>query len=232
MTAQRHLELLSMLDAESTDPAVLLRKVCELCVGVCAVSGAAIVVQGDGDGTAQAVACATDPVSLVLDDLQRTVGEGPGVAARALGGPVLVADLATAGARWPAFTPAAQAAGVAAVFSFPLHVGAVRVGTLDLHRDSEGSLGRDALRDALTLADIATHLVLDDLDSPDPMDVGLLSDVHAVVHQATGVVTAQLNISMHDALLRIRAHAYAHQTPLDEVSRRIVARNLYLGTGD
>ncbi|WP_410585821.1 GAF and ANTAR domain-containing protein [Amycolatopsis sp. lyj-108] len=232
MTAQRHVELLSMLDAESDDPAALLRRVCELCVDLCAVSGAAIIVHGDGDGTAQALACATDPVSLIIDDLQRTVGEGPGVAARALGGPVLAADLATAGARWPAFTAAAQAAGVAAVFSFPLHVGAVRVGTLDLHRDSEGSLSRAELTDALALADIATHAVLDDLDSPDPMDVGLLSDVHAVVHQATGVVTAQLNISMHDALLRIRAHAYAHQTPLDEVSRQIVGRNLYLETGD
>jgi hypothetical protein len=206
--------------------------VCELCVDVCGVSGAAIVVHGAGDDTAQAVACATDPVSLVLDDLQRTVGEGPRVAAGALGGPVLVADLATAGARWPAFTSEAQSAGVAAVFSFPLHVGAVRVGTLDFHRGSEGSLGWAELRDALTLADIATHLVLDDLDGPDPMDVGWLSDVHAVVHQATGIVTVQLNISMHDALLRIRAHAYAHRTPLDEVSRRIVGRDLYLGIGD
>ncbi len=223
-----------MLDAESDDPAALLRRVCELCVDVCAVSGAAIVVHTDGagDGTAQAVACATDPVSLIIDDLQRTVGEGPRVAAYTLGGPVLVADLATAGTRWPAFTSAAQAAGVAAVFSFPLHVGAVRVGTLDLYRGREGSLSRAELRDALALADIATHTVLDDLSGPDPMDVGWLSDVHAVVHQATGVVTVQLNVSMHDALLRIRAHAYAHQTPLDEVSRQIVGRYLYLETGD
>ncbi|GAA1965232.1 GAF and ANTAR domain-containing protein [Amycolatopsis minnesotensis] len=232
MTANRHVELLVLLESGGGDPTTLLKRVCELCVEVCAVSGAAVTVRGNGDGTAQAVAYATDEVSLALDDLQRTVGEGPKLAAHDSGGPVLIADLATTDARWLGFTPAARAAGVAAVFSFPLQVGVVRVGTLDFYRGSAGSLSRVELRDALALADIATHAVLDDLRGPDPMDIGWLSDVHAVVHQATGVITVQLNLSMHDALLRIRAHAYAHQTPLDEVSRQIIGHHLRLETGD
>ncbi|WP_328603447.1 GAF and ANTAR domain-containing protein [Amycolatopsis sp. NBC_00345] len=232
MSTERHVELLGLLDTGNKDPATLLRRVCSLSVEVCAVTGAAVTVQGGDDNTAQAVACATDGTSLVLDDLQRTVGEGPRLAAHKHGGPVLVADLAAAGARWPGFAPGARAAGVAAVFSFPLRVGAVRLGTLDLYRTSTGSLSRAGLRDALVLADIATHAVLDDLRSPDPMDIGWLSDVHPVVHQATGAVTAQLDVSMRDALLLIRAHAYAHQTPLDQVSRQIIDHQLRLKTGD
>ncbi|MEU4674593.1 ANTAR domain-containing protein [Amycolatopsis sp. NPDC023774] len=232
MSTERYCELLALLHAEDSDPAALLRRVCDLCVGVCAVTGAAVTVQSGDDRTAQAVACATDATSLVLDNLQRTVGEGPGPAAHERGGPALVADLATAEARWPGFTPGARAAGVAAVFSFPLHIGAVRLGTLDLYRISAGSLNQTELGDALALADIATHTVLDDLRSPDPMDIGWLSDIHAVVHQATGVVTAQLNVTMRDALLLIRAHAYAHQTPLDQVSQQIIGYRLRLETGE
>ncbi|WIX82803.1 ANTAR domain-containing protein [Amycolatopsis carbonis] len=232
MSAERYGELVALLRADNSDPAARLRRVCGLCVEVCAVTGGAITVQGGDDGTAQAVACATDAISLVLDNLQRTVGEGPGPAAHERGGPALVGDLATAEARWPGFTPGARAAGVAAVFSFPLRLGAVRLGTLDLYRTSVGSLNRGELRDALALADIAAHTVLDDLRSPDPMDIGWLSDIHAVVHQATGVVTAQLDVTMRDALLLIRAHAYAHQTPLDQVSQQIISKRLRLETGE
>jgi hypothetical protein len=199
---------------------------------MCAITGAAVTVQGGDDGATQALACSTDVTSLVLDNLQRTVGEGPGPTAHERGGPALVADLATAEARWPGFTPGAHAAGVAAVFSFPLHMGAVRLGTLDLYRTSAGSLNRTELRDALVLAEIATHTVLDDLRGPDPMDIGWLSDIHTVVHQATGVVAVQLNVTMRDALLLIRAHAYAHQTPLDQVSRQIISYRLRLETGE
>ncbi|MDQ7810735.1 GAF domain-containing protein [Amycolatopsis sp. A133] len=81
---------------------------------------------------------ATDHVSAGLEDLQLTVGEGPCLDAFASGGPVLIADLAAATARWPAFTPAACELGAAAVFSVPLQIGVVRLGSLDLYRETPG----------------------------------------------------------------------------------------------
>ena len=56
-----------------------------------------------------------------------------------IGSPVLQADLArTAATLWPAFSSRALEAGIAAVFAFPLQIGAVRMGVLDLYRDDAG----------------------------------------------------------------------------------------------
>ena len=105
----------------------------------------------------------TDEVSRQLAELQLTLGEGPLFDASVSGGPVLASDLTDgeSGARWPAFAPAASQAGAAAVFAFPLVVGAIRAGVLGLYRDRPGSLSDFQLGDALTFADTATMLLLD-----------------------------------------------------------------------
>ena len=66
-------------------------------------------------------------VSERLAELQLTLGEGPSLDTSASGGPALASDLADpeSASRWPAFTPAACQAGAAAVFTFPLAVGAM-----------------------------------------------------------------------------------------------------------
>jgi len=82
----------------------------------------------------------TDEVSRQLAELQLTLGEGPLLDTSASNGPVLASDLADAepGTRWPAFTSAARRAGAAAVFAFPLVIGAIRAGVLGLYRDRPG----------------------------------------------------------------------------------------------
>src|ERR1700689_2270526 len=72
----------------------------------------------------------TDQASELLAELQLTLGEGPGLDAAASGGPVLASDLDETEAvrRWPAFAPAARRAGAAAIFAFPLQLGAIRTG--------------------------------------------------------------------------------------------------------
>jgi hypothetical protein len=69
----------------------------------------------------------TDQASELLAELQVTLGEGPGPDAVASGGPVLASDLDEMEAvrRWPAFAPAARQAGAAAIFAFPLQLGAI-----------------------------------------------------------------------------------------------------------
>jgi hypothetical protein len=51
--------------------------------------------------------------------------------------------------RWLAFTPPALRAGARAVFGFPLRVGTVRLGALNLYRDRPGPLSGDQHADAL-----------------------------------------------------------------------------------
>ena len=54
---------------------------------------------------------------------------------------------------------------------------------------------------------------------------GLSSD-RAEVHQATGMILAQLGVEAQDAFVRLRAHAFAARRPLAEVARDVVARRL------
>ncbi|GAA3029097.1 GAF and ANTAR domain-containing protein [Actinokineospora globicatena] len=232
MVEDRVRRLRALVSAGRVDrDASVVGLVCELCVAELSISGAGATVLShlpDDVGTAlgRGLVYATDPVSAGLEDLQLTVNEGPCLDAFASGGPVLVADLAAEAARWPGFTPAACELGVAAVFSFPLQVGVVRLGSLDLHRDSVGPLSRVEMANALVLAGLATQEVVADLDGHDVADLSWLADPHVEIHQAAGMVQAQLGASTEVALLRLRAHAFTSGLPLAEVARQVVARAL------
>jgi ANTAR domain len=181
----------------------------------------------------------TDEVSGRLAELQLTLGEGPLLDASAFGGPVLASDLADweSGVRWPAFTPTASQAGAAAVFAFPLVMGAIRAGVLGLYRDRPGPLSDSQLGDALVFADTATMLML---DAQDPAAGGTgpgagpggqpadLASRRAEIDQATGMLTEQLSVGIAEAFVRLRAYAYASDRQLADVARDIVARRLRL----
>jgi hypothetical protein len=168
---------------------------------------------------------ATDEVARQLADLQLTLGEGPLLDASASSGPVLASELTDGewGTRWPAFGPAASKAGAAAVFAFPLAVGAIRAGVLGLYRDRPGPLTSFQLGDALVFADTATLLLLDAHERPAD-----LAWHRAEIDQATGMLTEQLDVSITDAFVRLRAYAYVNDIQLADVARDIVARRLRL----
>jgi AmiR/NasT family two-component response regulator len=115
-------------------------------------------------------------------------------------------------------------AGAAAVFAFPLVVGAIRAGVLGLYRDRPGPLSDFQLGDALVFADTATMLLLDAQDRP----ADLASAYRAEIDQATGMLTEQLDVTITDAFVRLRAYAYANDILLTDVARDIVARRLRL----
>ncbi len=234
MVQNRRVQLREMLVADRRRaPASAVSLVCARCVVELSITGAgATVLTRSRNGAASAgsptrgLVHATNPVSAGLEDLQLTVGEGPCLDTFESGGPVLVSDLAADGARWPAFTPGALALGAAAVFSFPLQIGVVRLGSLDLYRDTPGPLTRGEVTDALILTDMATQGIADDLDGHDTADLSWLLDPHVEVHQAAGMVQVQLGLSTDAALMRLRGHAFTHDLPLAEVARQVVARTL------
>jgi hypothetical protein len=178
---------------------------------------------------------ASNDVAARLEELQVTLGEGPCVDADTSGQAVYAPDLdgETAVARWPGFAPGAVAAGAKAVFGFPLVVGEVRVGALDLYRDTPGDLDENDVTDALLLADMAAVAALNYHRDRPASDEALLRDDdvggrHAVVHQATGVLAVQLNVTIEDAFLRLRAYAFAADRRLSDVAGDIVAHQLRL----
>jgi hypothetical protein len=161
------------------------------------------------------------------------LGEGPGTDALGEDHPVLVPALGSDSSvqRWPAFAPAALAAGVSAVFAFPLVMGAIAVGALEIHRGREGGLSAAELAEALLFAEAALPRVLDHVSGPDTVEgpdppSGGFEYRLAEVHQATGMVSVQLDSDLTAAFLRLRAHAYVAGRRLSQVASEVVERRL------
>jgi hypothetical protein len=228
VAGERLQRILALLSAGSdTEPSTA--RLGDVCAEVTAMSGAGIMLMS-GDVPTGAV-CTTNEVSALIEELQFTLGEGPCVDAFRQGRPVLEPDVADPAApRWPAFSPRALEAGARALFGFPLQMGAVRLGALNLYRDRPGPLSDAQHADALVMADVASHTVLamQGTASADAvataLDVG--ADFHLVVHQASGMVAVQLGVTVGEALIRLRAHAFAHDRTLNEVAEEVVARRL------
>lgn len=190
------------------------------------MSGVAIMLRGD-DGAGTAFGRSDDVVG-ALEDLQFTLGEGPGVEAHRSGRPEFEPRLDDpVSTRWRSFAAAAVTAGMQAGFGFPLRVGAIRLGALDLYRARPGSLTDDQVADATVLADVITRtvLTLQSQAAPGvlPREIDDVDDLRVRVHQASGMISEQLDIDIADALVRLRAHAYAEGRPIDDVAADVVA---------
>lgn len=230
---QRLQALLAADRAAESGPAVGL--VCARCVVELSVTGAGATVLADlartdghgGDGhPSRGLVHATNATSAALEDLQLTVGEGPCLDAFESGGPVLVADLVAEQSRWPVFAAEAIKLGAVAVFSFPLQIGVVRLGSLDLYRDVPGPLTPLEVTDALILTDLATEQIIEQIDGHPIADLSWLADPYIEMHQATGMVQVQLGVTTEHALIRLRGYAFTHDLTMAEVARRVVGRSL------
>ncbi len=206
-------------------------RLCDVSTRIVGVSGTGIMLMS-GD-TPQGSLCSTNDVSALIEDLQYTLGEGPCVDAYNRDEVVLEPDLAAPVVRrWSAFSPPAVDAGVRAVFGFPLRIGVARLGAVNLYRDRPGPLSDDQYLDALVMAGVASHWVLDvQAGAPegalaDRLTAG--SDFHYVVQNAAGMVSVQLGVSVTEALIRLRAYAFGHDRSLGDVAGDVVSRALRL----
>ncbi len=221
--------LLAIARGDVDDRALAMR-ICRACVAGLDVDGAAISLL-TGSVARQTLA-ATDETAQLLEDLQFTLNEGACMEAANTGRPVLVADLGRSSkvAQWPVFAAAViERSAVQAVFALPLQWGVVNLGVLDLYRRKPGALDDDQLRDAIAAADTAALMMLELRTDPDDGGAGWLD--HAVahraeIHQATGMVSVQLDVGTPEALARMRAHAFVHNRLLTDVARDVVARRL------
>jgi diguanylate cyclase (GGDEF)-like protein len=110
-------------------------------------------------GRAPHYIAASDESARRFERLQTEIGEGPCLTAFETGLPVAIADVTTDD-RYPKFGPAASAAGLGAVFTFPLCHATGQMGALDLYRDSPGPLNPHQMAVAQTLADVAAAYLL------------------------------------------------------------------------
>jgi len=200
-------------------------------VNVCAerlpAAGAAIVWMSDS--AEPLIIAATDGVGRSLEDIQFTLGEGPHVSCSSLRRAVLNSDLETQTVRsWSGFTREALSLGVKAAFAFPLNVGSINLGVLDIYRVEAGYLSNDQLSMALAFAEAATTVLLRSGDSTEPgsLPPGFEAPflLHAEVHQATGMIAVQCETDLRTALVMLRARAFSDDRPVIDVARDVVSR--------
>lgn len=201
--------------------------VCHICVEMLAgIDAAALTLRATP--RAQDMLGASEAWAAYLDDEQYTLGEGPGMAAFASGSPVLIGDIRVDEARWPGFSDAALSVGAAAVFAFPLQIGGIRLGTIDLYRRRTGGLPAHSVADALVLTDLITLAMLEEADRAELAGeewiraAGSYQDVNI----ATGMLAAQMQLSLDDAFVRLRAHAFTTERPVLDVARDVLAQRI------
>jgi diguanylate cyclase (GGDEF)-like protein len=143
---------------------------------------------------------ASDESALRFEKLQTELGEGPCLAAYGSGQAVAVADLNSED-RFPRFVPRALEAGLTAAFTFPLRHEDVRLGALDLYRDTPGSLSQELMSTAQTLADVAAAYLINAQARADLQDSSDQSREAALHDALTGLPNRVL-------LLQLLAHAF------------------------
>jgi hypothetical protein len=211
-------------------------RLCEVCVMLFDIDAAAISLVFDG--TNAGTLGSSGAPARMYDELQYTLGEGPCLDSVAHRAPIVVADLADPNDnRWPAYGAAMRAHQIRGVSAMPVVVAGEYVGALDLFRAQPGQLASEQLAGAIAAAELAGLPLLDLLaadlqaavnepNSDAWAELNALSRVE--VSQATGMLVAQLNIEPAEALVRLRAHAYATGRSATDVARDILDRRLNL----
>ena len=201
---------------------------CGLFVDLVPVSGASITVFGrpGGDSTI----CVSDGIAVELDQLQFDLGEGPRFQAARTGRAVVSEDLRSGvQPEWPVFGGAAARLGVGSVFSFPLLVGSAVLGVADLYRRTPGPLGIDATARARSIARRVAGPAAEHAgrsaksDEPESREAPAL---RREVHQATGMILIQLDVSADEAFALLRARAFTSGRTVEDVARDVVQRRL------
>jgi GAF domain-containing protein len=211
--------------AKGTEGRVSMASLVRGCLELCPADGVSLSLIATGQ--AEGASAASEGLATMAQDLEFSLGEGPGTDAFAFGGPVLVADTVNADGRWPHFLRAAERAGVRAVYAFPLRIGAAKLGILTLYRSKPASLSDVELATSLAVADAVTQILvgLQSGSEPETLSSALEDGAafRSVVHQATGVLAARLACSIEEALVRLRGAAFAAGRTLPEVAADIVS---------
>jgi hypothetical protein len=193
------------------------------------ITGVAISVIGPAGQ--QSTISASDAVAARIEEIQFDLGEGPVFAAFASGLPELLADVdLVASTRWPAFASEVAALSIGSIYVFPLVLGAASVGAVVSYHATPRRLSPQAIERGGALARAVAGLALERAVSLAQAEVGESPttpvELRRDVHQATGMVLAQLGVTATEALSRIRARAFSSGFSVREVSRDVIAGDL------
>jgi hypothetical protein len=239
MVEVRHLEAArlqenyaSRLDGWSREggtPAVLPTFVGAVASAIGAWSAAVILVGRDG---AESLVAASGRTAQIVGDTEFVFGEGPAHDA--------VAQAATVRAeggmlveRWSGFGPAVAEHGVGSVIGHPLppNPGGC-LGALCVYEPAP-TMPDGIATTSTRVADALAHIVF---TAPGAVPAGEFSavsmlddtDLLATLHQAAGVVSVQHSCGTGDAVVLLRARAFADGTPVETLAKQVIRGDLQL----
>jgi hypothetical protein len=202
----------------------LTARLCEAGRQMLDADGASMTLDYAGNG--RLMVHATDEMSARLDDLQDVVGEGPSFEA-AHTGEVVVARLGDGDeSRWALFTDRLIDVGFAGTLvAVPLRAELSVLGVLSLHRRGPEQ-DEDLVSARFLGATVGTALLQDPrVGRPDQVSQDAWA-TRSQIHQATGMIVAQVGVRTEDAMALLRGQAFARNTTLIDVARDIVARRI------
>lgn len=228
--------LMSVMDSASHGQTILEL----LCQDAChrlPISGAGLCLM-TGDGLGQ-LTVASDDRTRELQELEFVLGGGPSKEALESGRLVLHTDLSTQRSElWPHYCHKAYGLGVRGVFSYPVRIGQIHLGVLGLYRDRPGHFDDGDLSLSLDYAEAAA-LILLHIQAHDESKRSLNGNSelrqtqvestfhdYPEMHQATGMISVQAGVGLPDALLLLRARAFATGRALPDLAHEVVTRRL------
>ncbi len=175
---------------------------------------------------------ASDRLAERLEWTQITLGEGPALDAISRGVPISIPDLTQSEGLWPAFLAEISGHGIGGMYALPLQIGAIKVGALDLYSDLDVPLATAEFADAVAISELLTAVLLNtDRDGRLPDSLGSWWNQPLgtrEVHQATGMVMAQLGTDARSAYVRLQGFAFGNNRLLTDVANDVVNRRLRL----
>lgn len=195
------------------------------------VSGAAVSTLGI---LGQETVASSDDLAARIDELQFDLGEGPCWDVVAYGEPVFEPEIQTRPRhRWPAFMEAVRREPIGSLFAFPLSIGALNIGALDLYHVEPAALSDEHTRQVAAMAEmISRHVMRRALRIAGEHEPAETAHGRRAVHQATGFVIAQLELSPEDAHLMIQGQALAQGRSMAEIALDIIERRLTFARND
>jgi hypothetical protein len=208
-------------------------RMCSAFVDTLSVDGASISVLGTD--ARQSTIGASNQLAARAEMLQFELGEGPHWEALSGGRPVLVPHLSLhRQPQWPLFSSAARELGITAVFAFPMRMGAATIGVVDLYCVAPRTLAPHEVALGASMAGrfagSAAHEAMASAIVPRSSELDRAPSMRREVHQATGMIQAQLDTTTTNALARLRAYAFSSGRPIHELAREVVARRLDFST--
>jgi GAF domain-containing protein len=192
-----------------------------------AVAGAGIMVEDD-ESNLRFISTSDDRLR-TLERLQIELGEGPCLMAYQKAEQVIAADL-TDDPRFPRFGILAVAAGLRAVYSFPMIQGDQPIGAMNLYRSSPGPLNAEQITIGQMFADVAAAFIVhareDDHRALLNRQLQIALDSRIVIEQAKGFVRARRDVDAKGAFEALRRYARNHSTRLLDVAAQVLEGEL------